>query len=272
MIIKSNFKILNTKYEKQSIQTGLRNLLGRLADKNAVYSASAKKTLCDGTFLERNGCLVVEAENFNAQISGTDEFKDFSFRLVTDVAGYSGPGAVMAGPSTGAITWDETKGPRLDYTVYFKNPGTYYLWVRSFDGGCHDDSVHFGINGELLTSGGSGIGYSSTFSNGVLGQYGWEGKVLNTKKRVKFEITEPGRHIVNMWMREDGTIVDKFLITQDSSLVPAEGIGPNESPLIYDESKLKPRITELSSETSQVSVASLLEINRSSLILQHSFT
>src|SRR6185436_14804154 len=41
-------------------------------------------------------------------------------------------------------------------------------------------------------------------------------------------------HVFNIWMREDGTLVDKILLTLDTAftLSPNTIIGPNETPLI----------------------------------------
>jgi hypothetical protein len=40
-----------------------------------------------------------------------------------------------------------------------------------------------------------------------------------------------GRHVFNVWMREDGTIIDKIVLTSNSGYTPT-GTGPAESELI----------------------------------------
>jgi hypothetical protein len=40
--------------------------------------------------------------------------------------------------------------------------------------------------------------------------------------------TDPGPHTISIWLREDGIIVDKLLLTTDVGYLP-EGIGPSES-------------------------------------------
>lgn len=41
-------------------------------------------------------------------------------------------------------------------------------------------------------------------------------------------VATTGVHTVNLWMREDGTIVDKVVITSSSTYTPT-GTGPAES-------------------------------------------
>lgn len=42
-------------------------------------------------------------------------------------------------------------------------------------------------------------------------------------------VATTGVHVVNVWMREDGFVFDKLLLTTNSSVVPS-GSGPLESP------------------------------------------
>jgi hypothetical protein len=43
------------------------------------------------------------------------------------------------------------------------------------------------------------------------------------------QILSTGVHTHNIWMREDGTIADKFVLTTDPNYIP-NGTGPAESP------------------------------------------
>ena len=42
-------------------------------------------------------------------------------------------------------------------------------------------------------------------------------------------VDEPGPHVLNLWMREDGFEIDKIVLTPDAKYRP-EGFGPDESP------------------------------------------
>ena len=43
-----------------------------------------------------------------------------------------------------------------------------------------------------------------------------------------FTVGSAGVHTIHLWMREDGQIVDKLLVTTDANFVPS-GLGPPES-------------------------------------------
>ena len=47
----------------------------------------------------------------------------------------------------------------------------------------------------------------------------------NTGQRVAIDIDSTGTHQLNLWVREDGTKVDRILLTQDANFTPS-GIGP----------------------------------------------
>lgn len=42
------------------------------------------------------------------------------------------------------------------------------------------------------------------------------------------EVASPGVHTISLWMREDGAVVDRLLLTPDAAYMP-EGAGPDES-------------------------------------------
>ena len=110
-------------------------------------------------------------------------------------------------------------GPRLDYRLYVTTPGTYSVWVRLMGNGSKNDSVHVGINGEAVTTE-AGMGISSR------GKFRWKNNVLRGVKKVTVKISKRGYHIFNLWMREDGVIVDKILLLSNG-LKPTE-LGPPE--------------------------------------------
>ncbi|NJM14463.1 MAG: carbohydrate-binding protein [Bacteroidales bacterium] len=50
-----------------------------------------------------------------------------------------------------------------------------------------------------------------------------------TEAGLPVDITSPGAHVLNIWMREDGSNIDKIVVTTNASYVPS-GNGPSESP------------------------------------------
>ena len=95
-----------------------------------------------GPFVEVDGLLVVEAENFELNTP------QGSWDWVPESDGAASGGQVMhALPDGGTInnTGYVTNSPRLDFPVLFNTPGTYFVWVLGRDGGSvagSADSVH----------------------------------------------------------------------------------------------------------------------------------
>ena len=156
----------------------------------------------------RAGMLAIEAEHYTGKAArGGREW-------VPDTQpGYSGESA-MRTTGRGSITIDYvTKSPRLDYAVEFSAPGTYYVWLRAFATLNRSNSVHIGLDGRAIRRG-------KNIHVPVTGDYVWSGG-----PKVPIEVATAGRHTVNLWMREAGTVVDKLVITTDPAYTP-QGVGP----------------------------------------------
>ena len=132
--------------------------------------------------------------------------------------GFSGDGAMQALPEdTVTIVSDyAARSPRLDYQVKFERAGTYYVWLRAFGVSHSSNSMHVGLNGQEISS-------ARYINVPVTGDYVWTDGLV---KRI--EISAPGVHTVNVWMRESGTILDKLVLSRDSGFSPA-GKGPAET-------------------------------------------
>ncbi|MEP6663982.1 MAG: hypothetical protein ABJC04_09990, partial [Verrucomicrobiota bacterium] len=178
------------------------------------------------------GLLVLEAEHYDFQRVGTAATTppNETWVLVTTPGGFSGSGAMQALPNDpnlnlGTMPDDFTvaNAPRLDFNVKFFKPGTNYIWVRgladSAPGISQDDSLHVGLDGQLLI-------LSKTISGFPLGA----GYVWSRGNIARFENVTAGPHVVNVWMRENGMIFDKLLVTSDPNYTPVS-VGPDESPI-----------------------------------------
>lgn len=104
---------------------------------------------------------------------------------------------------------DTTDGPAAGYSINFSSPGTYYVWARMSCASGSDDSIHVGLNGNPVTYGGHGINGCSKD-----GAWTWINEI-STGARVQIEVPSAGVHTFSIWMREDGTIVDKIYLTTD---------------------------------------------------------
>lgn len=139
---------------------------------------------------------------------------------IAGVTGSSGP-MIQALPSTNLTAIDAaitTTSPRVDYQVNFAAAGTYKVWVRGYGPSSSDNSVHVGLDGVVSNSVALNGAGSLTWSN-----------VSEASASVTVTVAISGLHTVNMWMREDGTIVDKIILTTNISFVPT-ALGAAASP------------------------------------------
>ncbi|MBN2533187.1 MAG: hypothetical protein JXB88_09865 [Spirochaetales bacterium] len=174
----------------------------------------------DAVFVESGGIVVMEAEHYSTHVQGTGLAAGSSWEETFSMPDSSNGDALKAVPNKGINVQDTTDGPRLDYNVQFETTGTYYLWVRMWGPSAYDDSLHAGLDGEPASFGKSGLSMTS---------FSWKW-VNMAKTRVTVDVETAGLHTVHIWMREDGTRLDKILLTKDPGYIPWRQ-GPAESPL-----------------------------------------
>ncbi len=136
-------------------------------------------------------------------------------------AGASGP-VMHALPALEQILGPDRASPRLDYHVRFDEPGTYYVWVRGLADSGDEDSVHVGLNGVAPSIA------QHVYPFEPFKQWVWTNTNRNGA-RVVLEVPRSGVHTVNVWMREDGFLLDRLLLVKDSAYKP-EGEGPELTP------------------------------------------
>jgi hypothetical protein len=163
-----------------------------------------------------NGIVSIEAERFHARIDQGGR----GWQRV-GLAGQSGVGVMDSLPNAGAVadTRFEATSPRLDYWVNFNQTGTHYVWVLMRGATKNDDSVHAGLDGAASPTSDRIAATSKTFS--------WTRTTLDGPPAT-VNVPTTGLHRVSIWMREDGTQVDKVLLTRSPMLMPT-GTGPAES-------------------------------------------
>ena len=168
-------------------------------------------------FTEENGEVVMEAENYFSTAPGSGGIST-SWQNFND-ANASGGSALRAEPNTGAYTGLNTNGPRLDYKVNFTTTGTYRVFIRSAAATGQDDSYHVGLDGTAVTT-------NSGYGMYHLGSWDWADEA-NGGLPVVIDVSTPGEHTFNLWMREDGVEIDKIILKK--STVSPSGTGPSES-------------------------------------------
>jgi hypothetical protein len=185
--------------------------------KNSAPAAIITPRKHPGWFVQNDtGTVSMEAENYDNLTTGTLDKQDWI--ADTRVPGFSGKG-VMHVPDRGKqinLQYSPDVSPRMDFNVMFNKPGTYFMHVRGHGINPNGDSCHGGLDMQQ-SPGLIAIGSFPTRS----GEYKWMGGK-------KFEVPHAGLHKINLWMREDGAMIDKIVITTSGQL--PRGKGPEESP------------------------------------------
>ncbi|PKN91158.1 MAG: hypothetical protein CVU44_20570 [Chloroflexi bacterium HGW-Chloroflexi-6] len=180
-------------------------------------------------FVEQGGSVVIEAENYTGRISGTGSAINHAWQTVTEVGGYVGSGTMQALPNTGVRTDLQINGPALTYRISFQTSGTYYVYLRGYGGGS-DDSVHVGINNvAVTTNAGSGLD--------VFGNSSFTWRNLYNGVPTQVNIPSAGVYTFYVWMREDGTVVDRIWLSKTAGAIAngSTATGPAESALSFPE-------------------------------------
>jgi|GEM_PF-6611519 len=172
-----------------------------------------------------DGILSIEAENY----TDSTVIGDHRWERVDSVAGYSGSGAVQVVPPTGKRIFHQLyeNSSRLDYVVNFTKADTHYIWIRQYNPRDNDQFIHLGLNYQELASA-KRIGDFDTLQV-------WEWAHYNnvptdmpeyfTPVSRTFDVQSKGVQVINLWFGEDGTIVDKIVLTTNPNYIP-EGEGP----------------------------------------------
>ena len=166
------------------------------------------------------GLLSIEVEHYDNHVSQGG----YDWTAVS-VSGASGSGSLQALPNnrTNNNSGYESNSPRLDYLVNFTQVGTHYVWIRGQAANGDDDSLHVGLNGIGQSSADKITRFTSSWS--------WRDDTKD-KVRATLEVTTPGEQLLNIWMREDGMVIDKIMLTTNASIQPTDfgSQGPDESP------------------------------------------
>jgi len=163
-----------------------------------------------------DGLVSIEAENFDANVSQGGHTWS-----ATSPSGVSGS-AMLAGPNSGVNqdTGYAANSPRLDYKVNFVKTGTHHVWIRGLGATGSDDSIHAGLDGAESPSSDRISSFGTTWT--------WSRDTMDGVSAT-INVTTAGVHTLNLWMREDGFVVDKVVLSSNVNYVPS-GTGPAQSP------------------------------------------
>ena len=168
-----------------------------------------------------DGIVSVEAEHYDNKTVGDngDEWIE-----VGPMGGFTGTAGMQAQPDNNTGSRDTNyaaRSPRLDYEINFVTTGTHYVWILAFGDDGNSDSCHAGLDGQEISTADRMSGWNVN--------YRWR-NTTSDGPVATIEVTTAGQHTFNIWMREDGLIVDKIVLTTNPnfSLTGTEA-GPPES-------------------------------------------
>jgi hypothetical protein len=171
-----------------------------------------------GAFATNNrtdGLIAIEGENAHHRIARNGHF----WANTGTPGGFSGGAALQVVPDLGGNV--PSGGPenqaQLNYTVRIGPAGVYYIWLRGLASNGASDEVTVGINGVR----------ASTLVVPATGQYTWS-RTTTTGGLARLVVNRAGRHTLNLWMRDDGLVVDKIVVTRAQAFRPV-GFGPPEN-------------------------------------------
>jgi hypothetical protein len=179
-------------------------------------TVTATYGLTGDTFIESGGLVVIEMEHYSNKAAGAGTYSAEEWLLNTGISGASGD-CMQVLPNSAFNAGDtSTEGPVMNYKIDFSTTGVYYLLMRmpaQLSG--QDDSCNVGMDGAI---------FQGQLAGGT-GGWLWK-KAANTKT-----VATTGLHTLNAWMREDGFIGDKIVLTTNAAYAPVgTDTGPAESP------------------------------------------
>ena len=163
------------------------------------------------------GIIAMEAEHFHTRQARSGH----SWDAITEPHNSAGE-ALRAQPNSGALINEDyvNTSPHLGYRINVRTPGRYYVWVRAKASSGNDDSLHVGLDGVAAPNGFRVSNFESYWS--------WSSTLMGSGERAYVDIGSAGEHVFDVWMREDGIIIDKILLTSSDQFEP-EGQGLVES-------------------------------------------
>jgi len=163
-----------------------------------------------------DGIVSVEAEHYDNSVPRGG----VQWELVGPTGGFTGVAGMQANGGGQIDTNYAATSPQLDYEIDFVKTGPHYVWIRGWGAGGGDDSCHAGLDGEETPLSNRMTGWSTNYT--------WANGRYERPEPSQIDILTTGLHVLNVWMREDGLIIDKIVLTTNPDYIPT-GDGPPES-------------------------------------------
>ncbi|MHC4511107.1 MAG: discoidin domain-containing protein, partial [Planctomycetota bacterium] len=169
-----------------------------------------------------DGIVSVEAEHFDDNV----EVGGHTWEETGPTGGFTGVTGMWAPKGRGGHQSNyAANSERLDYEINFVKTGTYYPWILGWAADGNSDTCHIGLDGQEIATADQMVGWDLNYS------WSNDTRPASGHDRGSFEVTSTGIHVLNIWVREDGLIIDKIVLTTnpDYTLTGTEP-GPPESP------------------------------------------
>jgi hypothetical protein len=180
----------------------------------ATANTSTQSNPSTGNWVQSSGLLVMEAEKA-VIVAGTGASVDPAWATVTstDASG----GSAMGSPNTPTAytTRTTSASSALKFDATFNSTGSHYLWVRarSLVANGSDNSVSYSLDGNAIV----------TLNTANSTSWTW------TKASAAINISSAEVHTLRLHVRENGTQIDKVILTTNSAYPTPTGTGPAET-------------------------------------------
>lgn len=193
-------------------------------------------------FAASGGMVILEAEFAQTAVSG----QGYSWTLSTAFADHAGQGAVIALPDQDlVVTADHVAAsPELRFDVYFDEPGIYSIWIRGQAPDGDGNSVFVGL--------GAAEGAPVEVEGFARGSWAWRNQGRNGTI-ARLDIVDAGVASISLWLREDGIVVDRLILTKNETYKP-NGKGPRLSSQIEQPESPDGGTPTAASSTSRVAI------------------
>ena len=184
----------------------------------ALLAQEFCKPVAADIYVGSYGKIVIETEHYVSKTAGSGVCAGVNWVDQTG-GGSMGDGYMEALPSTGLRIGSpdiEPYCPRLRYKVYFRQAGTYYLWVKGWGPDGNSDSIHYGLDGVSTSSGLSDCAILTSAGTPFV----WTSST-GAATRPAVEVSSAGLHYFDVWMREDGSQIDRLVLTTDALYDPS---------------------------------------------------
>jgi hypothetical protein len=191
-------------------------------------------------FATSAGSVVIEAEHFHRSIPRNGR----SWAPGRERPGFSGDGYLRSELSAagGALPAEvppnafRERSAELQYAVWFDTPGTYVVHIRGLAADTLPNGVNVGLDNEESRLADRVGPFSTSEWQWNHETQEWDRQFdLLARNLAVLNVAEPGLHIVNVWMRRGGFLLDKLVLTRETHsqvsfpLVQPQGLGPVES-------------------------------------------